>query len=64
MDATTIEERVHDALIAELIRQSGRDTGLRVTIEEDRATERVLVSGPVSVDELVMAVVGALAGGP
>lgn len=56
-----IEEAVRDAIIAELERQAmERPQDLAVTRGETTLT----VDGTVNLEELVMAVVGALAGGP
>jgi hypothetical protein len=57
-----IEDQVRDAIVAELKRQSeGGEQGLRV----DRGdAEMITIEGRVNLDELVMAVVGSLAGGP
>jgi len=57
-----IEDQVREAIIAELQRQSeaGRQ-GLRVKPGE---AEMITIEGRVNLDELTMAVVGSLAGGP
>ena len=56
-----IEEAVRQAIIAELQRQaSERSKDLSVVQGETTLTIR----GPVQIDELVMAIVGAVAGGP
>jgi hypothetical protein len=56
-----IEDAVRDAIVAELERQSQARSGeLRVRKED----MNIVVEGSVNLDELVMAVVGAVAGGP
>jgi len=57
-----IEDQVRDAIVAELKRQSeAGEQGLRVTSGD---AETITVEGRVNLDELTMAVVGSLAGGP
>ena len=57
-----IEDQVRDAIIAELKRQSeAGEQGLRVRTGE---AETITIEGQVNLDELTMAVVGSLAGGP
>ena len=57
-----IEDQVREAIIAELKRQSeAGQQGLRVNAGE---AETITIEGQVSLDELTMAVVGSLAGGP
>ena len=57
-----IEDQVREAIIAELKRQSeAGEKGLRVTTGE---AEMIAIEGQVNLDELTMAVVGSLAGGP
>ncbi|WP_262269059.1 MULTISPECIES: hypothetical protein [Microvirga] len=57
-----IEDQVRDAIVAELKRQSeAGEQGLRVTSSD---AETITVEGRVNLDELTMAVVGSLAGGP
>lgn len=57
-----IEDQVREAIIAELKRQSeAGDRGLRVRTGE---AETITIEGQVNLDELTMAVVGSLAGGP
>lgn len=56
-----IEDAVRDAIVAELERQAAdRPQELRV----NRDDSSLGVDGSVNLEELVMAVVGALAGGP
>jgi tetrahydromethanopterin S-methyltransferase subunit A len=57
-----IEDQVREAIIAELQRQSeAGQQGLRVKPSE---AEMITIEGRVNLDELTMAVVGSLAGGP
>ncbi|WP_201860767.1 hypothetical protein [Microvirga soli] len=57
-----IEDHVREAIIAELRRQSeAGEQGLRVRTGE---AETITIEGRVNLDELTMAVVGSLAGGP
>ncbi len=57
-----IEDQVREAIIAELKRQSeAGEYGLRVRTGE---AETITIEGQVNLDELTMAVVGSLAGGP
>lgn len=56
-----IEDSVRDAIIAELQRQAEQSPdALTVKTGEDRVT----IDGEVDLDELVMAILGAVAGGP
>ncbi|WP_019996209.1 hypothetical protein [Aureimonas ureilytica] len=55
------EETVRQALLDELGRQAAISEGA-LTIEPGE--ERVVIKGPVDLDELVMVVMGSLAGGP
>ncbi|WP_427024648.1 hypothetical protein ACP4J4_01405 [Aureimonas ureilytica] len=55
------EETVRQALLDELGRQAAISEGA-LTIEPGE--ERVVIQGPVDLDELVMVVMGSLAGGP
>ncbi|WP_404288651.1 hypothetical protein ACD578_22470 [Microvirga sp. RSM25] len=57
-----IEDQVREAIIAELQRQSeAGQQGLRVKPSD---AEMITIEGRVNLDELTMAVVGSLAGGP
>ncbi|MBJ6127964.1 hypothetical protein [Microvirga splendida] len=57
-----IEGQVREAILAELKRQSeAGEKGLRVRTGE---AETITIEGQVNLDELTMAVVGSLAGGP
>jgi hypothetical protein len=57
-----IEDQVREAIVAELKRQSDAgERGLRVRTGE---AETITIEGQVNLDELTMAVVGSLAGGP
>ena len=56
-----IEDSVREAILAELERQAANDRGkLRVTARDDL----VQVEGEINLDELVMAIMGSVAGGP
>ena len=60
--AMNIEDQVREAIVAELKRQSeAGQQGLRVRTGE---AETITIEGQVNLDELTMAVVGSLAGGP
>jgi hypothetical protein len=56
-----IEEAVRQAIIAELQRQAS-DRLKDLSVIESETT--LWIDGPVQLDELVMAIVGAVAGGP
>ena len=57
-----LEEQVRDAIISELTRQGEEgDHPLKIGADGDRLLK---VEGSIDVDELVMAVVGSVAGGP
>ena len=57
-----IEDQVREAIVAELKRQSEvGQQGLRVRTGD---AETITIEGQVNLDELTMAVVGSLAGGP
>lgn len=56
-----IEEQVRKAIVAELERQAETDPE-RLKIDE--TDDNLVAHGSINVDELVMAVVGSLAGGP
>ena len=57
-----IEDQVRNAIVAELKRQSeAGEQGLRVRSGD---AEMITVEGKVNLDELTMAVVGSLPGGP
>jgi hypothetical protein len=56
-----MEEKVREAIVAELQRQSEVDNSkLHVTAGEERLT----VKGEIDLDALAMAIVGAVSGGP
>lgn len=56
-----IEGKIREAIIDELKRQAEiSGTQLKVEATEDLVT----INGPVDVDDLVMVVVGSVAGGP
>ena len=57
-----MEDQVRDAIVEELKRQAEVAAGeLRLT---DEGNDLLTVEGRVNLDELAMAVVGAVAGGP
>lgn len=57
-----LEDKVRDAIIAELRRQAEAGSqGLRV---DAKPSEMMTIEGRVNLDELAMAIVGSLAGGP
>jgi hypothetical protein len=56
-----LEKKIVEALLAELSRQSQAGRGLRVGEAQEGV---VTVEGPVNLEELAMAVAGAVAGGP
>jgi hypothetical protein len=55
-----MEDKVRNAIMEELRRQSAEGTGLEVSTDDDR----LVVNGPVDLDALVMVVIGSVAGGP
>ncbi|MFN3513542.1 MAG: hypothetical protein ACK41C_10875 [Phenylobacterium sp.] len=57
-----LEEQVREAILAELRRQS--ELGERALSFEPDDEDGVTIQGRVDLDELTMAVVGAVAGGP
>ena len=56
-----IEQQVREAIVAELERQAAAKPG---KLKVERSDEGVKVSGDIGLDELVMAVIGSVAGGP
>jgi hypothetical protein len=57
-----LEDQVREAIIAELQRQAeAGEQGLRIKTGD---AEMITIEGRVNLDELTMAVVGSLAGGP
>lgn len=57
-----LEDQVREAIVAELLRQAeAKERGLTVQKGEPG---QLTVEGRVDLDELAMAVVGSLAGGP
>lgn len=57
-----IEDKVREAILAELRRQAeAGQQGLRI---DAREAETMTIEGRVNLDELTMAIVGSLAGGP
>jgi len=57
----TVEDSIREAIVAELQRQVEISDGrLKVSETEDGVT----VDGPINLDDLVMVVMGSVAGGP
>ncbi len=57
-----MEDQVREAIVCELKRQGDiSERGLKVDGPDE---QRLRVEGPIDLDELSMAVVGAVAGGP
>ena len=57
-----LEDRVREALIAELQRQSeAGEKELKLALNDPVFLR---IEGPINLDELTMAIVGSLAGGP
>jgi hypothetical protein len=59
--AAMLEEQVREAIMLELRRQA--ETWPQ-RLQVDVADERLTVSGEIDLEELAMAIVGAVAGGP
>jgi hypothetical protein len=57
----TAEEQVRAAIIDELKRQAENASG---KLEIKEAEDRLTINGTVNVDELVMVIMGSVAGGP
>ena len=57
-----IEDHVREAILAELKRQSG--AGVQDLKVEAHDPSMLTIEGRINLDELTMAVVGSLAGGP
>ncbi len=57
-----LEDHVREAILAELERQS--EAGERVLRVQKDVEPMIFIEGRVNLDELAMAIVGALAGGP
>ncbi|MBB4004727.1 hypothetical protein [Aurantimonas endophytica] len=57
----TVEIEIRQAIVEELQRQAENSDGqLKVTTTDNRVT----INGPVDLDDLVMVVLGSVAGGP
>lgn len=56
-----LEEKMKDAIVAELQRQAEIRPG---RLKVSAADERLTVDGEIDLDDLVMVVVGSMAGGP
>ncbi len=57
----SVEESIREAIVAELQRQAEVSEG-RLTMEETETGVRL--NGPIDLDDLVMVVMGSVAGGP
>ena len=57
-----LEDHVREAILAELERQS--EAGERALKVQKDVEPMIFIEGRVNLDELAMAIVGALAGGP
>jgi osmotically-inducible protein OsmY len=57
----SVESSIREAIIDELKRQA-ENSGSRLKVEA--TDELVTINGPVDLDDLVMVVVGSVAGGP
>ena len=57
-----LEDHVREAILAELERQS--EAGERALRVQKDVEPMIFIEGRVNLDELAMAIVGALAGGP
>ncbi len=56
-----IEQQVREAIVAELERQAAAKPD---KLKVERGDDELRVSGDIGLDELVMAVIGSVAGGP
>jgi osmotically-inducible protein OsmY len=57
----SVESEIRQAIVDELQRQAENSDGqLKVTTTDDRVT----INGPVDLEDLVMVVLGSVAGGP
>jgi hypothetical protein len=60
-EAEMIEDKLRETIVGELQRQaSNKPDKLKVTAQD----ERLRIEGEVNLDDLVMAVLGSVAGGP
>jgi osmotically-inducible protein OsmY len=57
----SVEKEIRRAIIAELERQA-ENSGAKLKVEADDSI--VTINGPVDLDDLVMVVMGSVAGGP
>ncbi|UIJ70784.1 hypothetical protein [Aurantimonas sp. HBX-1] len=57
----TVESTIREAILQELRRQA-ENSGSRLKIEA--SDDKVTINGPVDLDDLVMVVMGSVAGGP
>ena len=56
-----LEEKIREAIIAELKRQS-ENSPSRLSFEDNKET--IQINGSVNVEDIVMVIVGSVAGGP
>lgn len=57
----SVESEIRQAIIEELKRQAENSEG---SLKLDASEDRVTINGPVDLDDLVMVVMGSVAGGP
>ena len=57
----TIEVEIRKAIVGELERQAVNSDG---KLKVDATEDRVMINGAVDLDDLVMVVLGSIAGGP
>jgi hypothetical protein len=60
-NAMNIHDHIRDAIVDELQRQS-ENSGSALSV--DLNDERLVINGPINLDDLVMVIAGSLAGGP
>ncbi|MBB4004716.1 hypothetical protein [Aurantimonas endophytica] len=57
----TVESTIREAIVEELRRQA-QNSGSKLRVEA--SDDKVTINGPVNLDDLVMVVMGSVAGGP
>lgn len=57
----TVESTIREAIVQELRRQA-QNSGSKLKVET--SDDKVTINGPVDLDDLVMVVMGSVAGGP
>jgi hypothetical protein len=57
----TVENTIREAIVEELRRQA-ENSGSKLRVEA--SDDKVTINGPVNLDDLVMVVMGSVAGGP